>query len=68
MYQSNYIYEGGFTLTFATDLGLFACCSYMFSSHEMAIYCLETAFKEDVLVRTPGLLYKWLYFLKFKTS
>ena len=32
----------------------------MFSSHEMAIYCLETVFKEDLLVRTLSLLYKWL--------
>ena len=53
---------------FATVLGLIVCCSYMFSSLEMAIYCLETAFKEDLLVRTPGLLYKWLHFLNFKTS
>ena len=50
--QQNRIYEGGFSLTFATDLGLFLCCSYMFNSLVMATYCLETICKEDLLVRT----------------
>ena len=56
--SNNYNYEGRFTLTFPTVLGLCVCYSYMFSSLQMAIYCTETAFKEDLLVRILGLLYR----------
>ena len=66
MYQSNLNYEGGFSLIFATVCGLLACCSYMFSSLEMAIYCLETAFKENLLLGIPGLLCKCCIFLPLR--